>query len=253
MSNNTNPVFSNIWLVWLLAFVIITGCQKEYTPETNPDDEDIIIEGYIDAGVDAIPPYVLVTRSVPFFSEISADKLEEVFVHDAEVYIGDSNGETLVNEVCLDQVPPNLRDQVANILGIANADSVPINICAYISLNIQAQIGETYTLRVIVDGSIFDDLLINGETFEFPLARGQLRTADFDPVTFGFFWRGDTINVRWMNIDEQQYNFWNTLEFNTGTQGPFTSFTRIKSNIEGGALGVWGGSYSTYHQLIVPE
>ncbi|MBK8777276.1 MAG: hypothetical protein IPO25_07635 [Saprospiraceae bacterium] len=32
--------------------------------------------------------------------------------------------------------------------------------------------------------------------------------------------------------------FWNTLEFNKGSQGPFSSYTTINSNIIGG-LGIW--------------
>ena len=65
--------------------------------------------------------------------------------------------------------------------------------------------------------------------------------AKFDPITFGLYRIGDTAQVKWINIDKDYYDFFNTLEFNRANQGPFSSYTRIKTNIKGG-LGIWGGS-----------
>ena len=76
--------------------------------------------------------------------------------------------------------------------------------------------------------------------------------GDFDFDTFGYFWRGDTVVVRAASLDYAHFRFWQTLEYNTGSQGPFGTYTRIESNINGG-LGIWGGiSYNDY-TIIIPE
>ena len=53
-----------------------------------------------------------------------------------------------------------------------------------------------------------------------------------------------------MSIGEEQFNFWNTLEFSRANQGPFSSYTRIDHNVEGG-LGIWGGIAARYYPLTV--
>ncbi len=103
------------------------------------------------------------------------------------------------------------------------------------------------------DASVIDDRLFNGQEFSFPLSRAPLSNEAFDLATFGLYRRGTTARIKWMCLDEGQFNFWNTLEFTVANQGPFSSYTRIDSNIEGGALGIWGGFSASYYNLRVPE
>ncbi len=101
--------------------------------------------------------------------------------------------------------------------------------------------------------SVFEDVLINGNTFDFPLDRGLDRndTAAFD--NYGLFRKGDTISVKWAAIDKAHFDFWRTVEFELGGQGsPFATPVIIQSNINGGQ-GIWGGYASTFKSLIVPK
>jgi hypothetical protein len=98
--------------------------------------------------------------------------------------------------------------------------------------------------------SVLEDVLFNGQSFEFPMPKGEPRNETIDPRLFGFYSNGDTTTVKWCSIDKEQYDFWNTLEFNELNQGPFSSFTRIESNIEGG-LGIWAGIGARYYTLNV--
>ncbi len=100
--------------------------------------------------------------------------------------------------------------------------------------------------------SVTDDRFFDGLAFEFPLAKAEPRDAEFDPITFGLFTEGDTATIKWANLDEVHFKFWNTLEFNALNQGPFSNYTRIESNIEGG-LGIWGGYSVSYLTGIVEE
>ncbi len=99
---------------------------------------------------------------------------------------------------------------------------------------------------------VTDDRFFNGQTFRFPLRRGQDPDAEFDNVTYGYYWRGDTVTVKWAAIDKPHYDFWNTLSYEMSSGGPFGSATVIKSNINGG-LGVWGGYAAYYETIYIPE
>ena len=101
--------------------------------------------------------------------------------------------------------------------------------------------------------SVFEDVLINGTTFDFPLDRGVNRndTPSFD--NYGLFHKGDTITVEWAAIDQPHFDFWRTLEFELGGQGsPFSSPTIVQTNINGGQ-GIWGGYSTSFKTLIVPK
>ena len=104
--------------------------------------------------------------------------------------------------------------------------------------------------------SVFNDDLINGIEFEFPLDRGQSRNDDVsfdDRDTYGYFARGDTVRVKWSSIDQAHFDFWITVEVDRGSSGnPFGSPVRIVSNINGG-LGIWGGYGPSIHTLIIPK
>jgi len=102
-----------------------------------------------------------------------------------------------------------------------------------------------------ISQSVYDDRIINSEYISLPLERGMDPQAEIDNDTWGYFWKGDTVTLKWSNIDKRSYDFWSTLE-NDGGDSPFSSPTIIKTNINGG-LGVWCGYASVYSTVIVPE
>jgi hypothetical protein len=97
---------------------------------------------------------------------------------------------------------------------------------------------------------VVEDLFFDGKMFEFQLLNPRTTRADVDPDEFGLYFVGDTISIKWCTIDEAHFDFWNTLEFSSANQGPFSSYTRLESNIEGG-LGIWGGYSVSYYTLPV--
>lgn len=99
--------------------------------------------------------------------------------------------------------------------------------------------------------SVVDDAFFDGKEFEFPLTKAEPRDGDFDADNFGFYFRGDSIRIKWMTIDEAHFEFWNTLEFSRNNSGPFSSYNRVSSNVNG-ALGIWGGYAVGYYEEFVP-
>jgi hypothetical protein len=100
-------------------------------------------------------------------------------------------------------------------------------------------------------GTVYDDRLFVGLSLGLPIERGQAPNAEFDINTDSYFWKGDTVIIKWSNIDTRTYDFFYTLE-NDGGDSPFSSPVKIKSNISNG-LGIWAGYATKYYGIKVPQ
>ncbi len=119
-------------------------------------------------------------------------------------------------------------------------------------------IGQTkYVNTGFVEGlnSAYNDEIINGATIKIVLDAGyDRRNPDLDINSYGYFFKGDTIVLKWSAIERSVYDFWSTLDFAYSSTGnPFASPVQVLGNIKGGALGVWAGYGSTYDTLIVAK
>jgi len=105
--------------------------------------------------------------------------------------------------------------------------------------------------RSVMRSDIFGD----GEDFV-ALPRGQARDSTFNTGSnaFGNYRIKDNYTLKWCNLDEAHYNFWNSTEFNALNQGFFSSYTQPQFNIEGeGGIGIFGGYSVAYYKGEVPK
>lgn len=101
--------------------------------------------------------------------------------------------------------------------------------------------------------SVYDDQVIDGSEYEVQVERGVDRTGSL-PEGYSFFNKGDTVTLKLCNIDKATYDFWRTMEFTYASVGnPFSSPTKVLSNINGGALGYFGGYAAQYRTIIIPQ
>jgi len=101
--------------------------------------------------------------------------------------------------------------------------------------------------------SVFDDQIVDGTSYIVDVERGVDRNAKIDRENYSFFNRGDTITLKFANIDKACFDFWRTMEYSYGSIGnPFASPTKVLSNING-ALGYFGGYAAQYTTIIVPK
>ncbi|HWB63559.1 MAG TPA: DUF4249 family protein [Chitinophagales bacterium] len=100
-------------------------------------------------------------------------------------------------------------------------------------------------------GSVYDDKLFVGRNLGLPIERGQSPDADFNLSTDTYFWKGDTVTVKWSNIDSKTYQFYFTLE-NDGGGSPFSSPVKIQGNVTN-AYGIWAGYGTKYYTVIIPQ
>jgi len=101
--------------------------------------------------------------------------------------------------------------------------------------------------------SAFDDLFIDGTTYELQVGAGVDRNTKIEEDDL-FFNKGDTVTFKLSNIDKATYDFWRTIEFAYQAVGnPFSTPVKVLSNIQGNALGYFGGYASQYRTLVIPR
>jgi hypothetical protein len=100
--------------------------------------------------------------------------------------------------------------------------------------------------------SVYDDLFIDGTTYEIQIQPGFDRNED--STDRNFFYRGDTVMFKVSNIDRATFDFWRTWEFSISSIGnPFSTPNKILGNISNNALGYFGGYASQFRTLIIPR
>ena len=101
-------------------------------------------------------------------------------------------------------------------------------------------------------GGVFTDELVNGKTIsDVDLFAGFVEDGNANSDSLSYFYPGDTIALKWCEIDKGVYDFWNTYEFAVRSVGnPFSSPINAKSNMTNGALGVWAGYGSVISTIV---
>jgi hypothetical protein len=101
--------------------------------------------------------------------------------------------------------------------------------------------------------SAFDDLFIDGTTYELQVGAGVDRNQPIEEDDL-FFNKGDTVTLKLSNIDKTTYDFWRTIEFSYQAVGnPFSTPVKVLGNINGNALGYFGGYASQYRTIVIPR
>ena len=102
--------------------------------------------------------------------------------------------------------------------------------------------------------SVFDDQIIDGKTYEIQVDKGVSKNEAVKREDHGYFKRGDTVTVRFCNIDKASFDFWRTWEFTYQSVGnPFSSPGKVLGNITNGGLGAFYGYSAQYKSLIIPK
>lgn len=99
--------------------------------------------------------------------------------------------------------------------------------------------------------STITDQYFEGARVDFSILRGAENLADVKDGLY--FSKGDTVNVRLCTLPKSHYDFWRTVEQEIYTNAnPFIATgSDIISNIQGDAVGIWGGYGATYYTFVV--
>jgi len=123
-------------------------------------ESKIVVEGHIEPG---LPPYVILTRNLPYFTYTNVTALENLFVHDADIKIFDGEKYYQLVEYCSDTVPDSLLTYAALYLGVKIENLTEHNFCIYSIDNNETD----YTNFLLGDIGKFYDLIIetDGRTY----------------------------------------------------------------------------------------
>jgi hypothetical protein len=111
--------------------------------------------------------------------------------------------------------------------------------------------------------STTDDKFFDNQKAEYSVYRGRNplednlyddNGLDADGVPRWFFRASETVAVKLTTIDKEHYDFWYSVEQQYMTDGnPFASPVSVITNIQGGAVGVWGGYGVFIDTLVIPQ
>jgi hypothetical protein len=102
--------------------------------------------------------------------------------------------------------------------------------------------------------SVFDDDVIDGKTYTVSVDKGVDKNQLLERDNYGFFKKGDTVTVKFSNIDKATFDFWRTWEFSYQSNGnPFSSPGVVLGNMSNGALGAFCGYSSQFKTIIIPK
>ncbi|NNC94018.1 MAG: DUF4249 family protein, partial [Chitinophagales bacterium] len=108
-----------------LLILGFASCTTEIDVDIPDPEEQLVVEGYIENG---IPPYITLTRNAPFFGGIALNDVGSYFVNDAKILFITEGDTVELEEYCLIDLPPTLKQVVKNFLSFQN-DS--LDICLY--------------------------------------------------------------------------------------------------------------------------
>ena len=96
---------------------------------------------------------------------------------------------------------------------------------------------------------------MNGKTIkDIDLYAGYDDSLHANGDSLRYFYPGDTVTLKWCEIDKGVYDFWNSYDFASNAIGnPFSSPINLKTNITNGALGVWCGYGTILKTIVVPH
>ena len=289
-------------VLFILSVLVFTSCEKTVNFDLDESEPKLVVEATIENNN---APYVVLSKSLNYFSQITPAILSESFVHNAEVYV--SNG-VLTHRLKEYAVP---LDSGYTFYYYSIDSTNP-------GTAFTGQLNTQYSLRIVTDGkeytanttipfitrkidslfwkqapgnndstkvsvmiratdkpgygdyiryytkrnsepfypginSVYDDQIIDGISYELQVDRGVNKNEEQEEG-FVFFNKGDTVTLKLCNIDKATYEFWRTMEFTYATIGnPFSSPTKVISNISNGALGYFGGYAAQFRTIIIPK
>jgi len=282
---------------------LFSSCEKSIDIKLDETKSQLVVEGTIENDK---APVVILSSSLDYFSEISAEILSNSYVHNAGVFVSDGN---LTQQLKEYSVPAgtsgymlyyytidssasntfagafnttyNLRIEVNNQVYTAQT-SIPALAKKVDSIWWKKAPDNPDTNKIVVEArvsdppgygnyiryftsvnngpffpglnSVFDDQIVDGTTYNVDVDKGVNRNDKIDINDYPFFAKGDTVVVKFSNIDKATFDFWRTMEYNYQSIGnPFSTPTKVTTNISNNALGYFGGYATQYISLTIPK
>lgn len=208
--------------ITILFFALsVFSCQKEIELDFPEPEDQIVVDGYIEKGN---YPYVVLTKSVSFFSEVDSSQLKDLIVTTAKVTVStDSETEILTLQKNDKFFPPYV----------------------YRGTKIKGKVGETYRLKIEVNNKI-----ITAKTT-------ITESPEIDSIWFESVQTSDTLGLIWLTIknDLTESNYYRLVTKRTGKDSNFlpsmifSAFNDVNFDGESFNIAVYKGITDFSHPL----
>lgn len=146
---------SNIvkFLFLSIALIFIVSCEESYIPEDVQAKNEYVVEGHIELSSIDLPAYVILSKSISYFSTFDTATFKSLYIDDADVSVFDGVKTVDFQHVCAIDLNPSLILKMYSEVGhkIFNPD-----FCAYLDLNneLKKEAGRHYKLTIEHDNNI---------------------------------------------------------------------------------------------------
>ncbi len=144
----------NLFFLLTGILLVVTACEEPFYPDIKDIEPKYVVEAYVEAGVpgQVSPAYAMLSYSIPIYSDIDRSTIENLSIKDATVEMTTRGKTVKLTELCLSDLPEEVRKEMIKQLEISTFDSIDIDFCTYIDINndLNVQEGDEVSLRVIV-------------------------------------------------------------------------------------------------------
>lgn len=179
-------------LLMLASFTLMmfSSCEKEVHINLKSSEPQVVVQGQIETGM---PPYVILTNTIGFFSKIDLSTYEKSFLHDAVITVSDGTKTVKLKEYTFDT-------GASFKFSIYSLDTASFNPANFMF----GENNKTYTLSITYQGKTYTGVTkipnpqgIDSMWFDEPLFAGE-KTPDSalqlyvnykDPDTLGDYVR----------------------------------------------------------------
>ncbi len=123
----------------IIAVVSLVSCQKEVHISLASSPPSLVVDGSIETNV---PPYIFLTSTISFFSNIDLTTLQNSFIHGANVQVSDGSKTITLKEYSFDT-------------GINNKCFVYTIDTSNLSNVMVGEVGKSYTLTINYNGKTY--------------------------------------------------------------------------------------------------
>lgn len=135
-------------LLLILCSLILVGCEEDIIVTLPEGEEQLVVEGHIEQG---LPPVVILTRTVPVFTEVSAESLGKSFVRQAEVTVTVKGETYTLDEVASPAFSEELKNTLEVQFGLRPellSGNTGFVFYVYTSDELKGELGQTYNLTI---------------------------------------------------------------------------------------------------------
>jgi hypothetical protein len=139
------------WWVLVLAGILWASCEEEIIIDQPDITNRVVVEGFIENG---LPPYVLLTRSQPFFGGVDLNDIGAYFIRDARITVYSETDSVVLqayDRTVLSLLPDSLLKELID--SIEDIPDIVVYTIPFDDLFI-GEINKTYRLKVEVDDKV---------------------------------------------------------------------------------------------------